>query len=187
MSLSDRAGVAVPLLVTPEVIAEASGGAVHAADPRLPVLIDGATNALRAWLGWHVAPVITEVMTLDGNGHTTMQLPSTHVLSVDALAINGKTIEPHLYGWSQAGMIELYSGAFPERFRSVRVMVKHGYPSLPAFASIVTNTVLGAMSSPMGATREQAGELSIAWERNGLQLTSKDKETLAPYKIQSWT
>ena len=35
-------------------------------------------------------------------------------------------------------------------------------------------------------TREQAGELSIAWERNGLQLTSKDKETLAPYKIQSW-
>ena len=36
-------------LVTPQAVAEASGGQVPEGDPRLPPLIAGATDAIRLW------------------------------------------------------------------------------------------------------------------------------------------
>lgn len=172
-----------PPIMTAADIAAASGGKISPTDTRLPRLIEGATQAIRLMCGWHITPVITETMVLDGTGGPVMQVPSGRILKVDRVRVEGA---PREFDWSQAGMIELRDGCFPSRFRSVEVTLTHGHAYAPDVAAIVTQAILGAAASPMGATREQAGQVAISWSRTGLALTMEDRAMLAPYILQNW-
>lgn len=174
-------------LVTPADVAAGSGGQVTAEDPRLPVLIAAATDAIRLWCGWHVAPVITETLTLDGEGSPSLRIPSGRVLDVSAVRIDGETQPKDTWDFSQAGMLRLRHGTFPDRFRSIDVDLTHGYQTAPALAAVITRAVLATCASPMGATREQAGSISITWARAGMTLSGEDRADLAPYRLQQWT
>jgi len=173
-------------LVTPADVAAASGGQVTDGDPRLPPLILAATAAIRLWCGWHIAPVITETLALDGEGSASLNLPSGHVVDVTALRVDGVTQPVGEWDWSTAGMIRLRRGLFPDRFRCVQVDLTHGYAQAPAVTAVITRAVLGACASPMGATREQAGSISVSWARTGMTMTAEDRADLAPYRLQSW-
>ena len=177
---------ALDTMVSTADVAIASGGKIRQADPRLPSLIRAAQAAVQTWCGWHIAPIITETVTLDGNGGRAIQLPSGRVVAIDSVQAGGVEWDPAQYGWSQAGMLESYGPAFPRRFRSVRVTMRHGYEEAPAVASVITQAVLGACASPMGATREQAGQVAVSWARTGLKLDGDDMAALAPYRLQSW-
>ena len=172
-----------PEIVTVTDVAAASGGKVSPSDPRLPALIRGATDGIRLLCGWHIAPIIEETLILDGNGGTVMQLPSLHVLDVTGVKAEGIPIE---VDWSADGMIEARRGRFPSRFRSVEVTLRHGYATAPAVVAVLTQAVLGAAASPMGATREQAGQVAVSWARTGLALNLDDMAMIRPYMIQSW-
>ncbi|MCR2051815.1 hypothetical protein NSA19_02890 [Actinomyces bowdenii] len=172
-----------PEIVTAADVAAASGGKVAQADPRLPALIKGATDGIRLLCGWHIAPVVEETLILDGNGGAVMQLPSLQVLKVTGVKALGEPIE---VDWSADGMIEARRGRFPARFRSVEVTLQHGYATAPAVAAVITQAVLGAAASPMGATREQAGQVAVSWARTGLALNLDDMGLIRPYMIQSW-
>ena len=174
------------MLVSPADVAAASGGQVAAADPRLPTQNKGATDRVRRRGGWHVAPVITETITLDGEGTASLPLPSRRVLDVTSLKINGEDAPADTWDYSQAGMLRLRQGTFPDRFRSVEVTLTHGYADAPAMVSLIIQAVLGACASPMGATREQAGSISASWSRTGLGLTEEDRRTLSRYRLQTW-
>ena len=173
----------MPPIVTPAQVAAASGEKVSQADPRLPALISGATDGIRLTCGWHVVPVLEETLILDGTGGPVMQVPSLHVVDVTAVRVLGEPVD---VDWSEAGMIERRIGVFPRRFRSVQVDLAHGYPAAPAVAAVVTQAVLGAASTAMGATREQAGQIAVSWARTGLTLTLDDLALLRPYMIQHW-
>jgi len=173
----------LPELVTAADVAAASMGKVSPADPRLPALVAGASDGVRLACGWHVAPVVRQTLVLDGTGGSVMQLPSGHVTGVEAVRVDGADVE---FDWSAAGMVSLRSGCFPERFRCVEVTLTHGWPSAPAVVAVVVQAVLGAAASPMGATREQAGQVAVSWARTGLALSAEDRVLLAPYTLQNW-
>ncbi|QHO91926.1 hypothetical protein CWT12_12265 [Actinomyces sp. 432] len=176
---------APPILTTAD-IAAASGGQVADGDPRIKVLLDAATEAARAWAGWHIAPVVEETMLLDGEGGQSLSLPTGRLLSAADLTVDGEVVDPALWDWSGAGMIRLRRGRFPDRFRAVQVAVRHGWETCPPLAGVVTAQVLAVLASPMGATREQAGQVSVTWGRSGLTMTGEDMQALAPYRLQNW-
>ena len=89
---------------------------------------DAALGAVRAVCGWHVAPVITEDLTLDGSGSYLLRLPSTRVVSVDSATVGG---QPTDYEWSTKGTLRRRNGVWPDSYQSVSVRLRHGYEELP--------------------------------------------------------
>lgn len=84
----------------------------------------GAQTAIRAYCGWHIAPVITETLVLDGTGTRSFQLPTLRLLEVTSLEVDGSAVvDPE---FSRAGIVRVRS---TERFRTILVTFRHGFES----------------------------------------------------------
>lgn len=91
--------------------------------------IAAATAAARAYCGWHVTPVLSETLLLDGPGNRSLFLPSLRVVSIekveefdaslDLLELSAPfdpaapwvTLVPGEYEWSTWGQVDVI-GAF---------------------------------------------------------------------------
>ena len=78
-----------PDLMTAADVAAASKGQVSAADPRLPALIAAASQAVRDRCGWHVTPVVSETLTVDGTGGVLLDVRSGRLLDVSEVRVGG--------------------------------------------------------------------------------------------------
>lgn len=179
----------VGALVTPDDFAAWTGGRVPSTDPRVATLLDGATAAVRRYCGWHIAPPMEETIILDGEGGRLVTLPTLHVTDVTEVKAGGQVLDVDRYDWSRLGNIELRGGRWPRRYRSVEVTLTHGFPSAPDISQIIKQVCASAISSPMGATREQAGGLSVSWGTTapnvsgGISLLQRDLDVLNLYRI----
>lgn len=183
----------LPSLVTPAEFASWTGGKVPEADPRLGPLLAGASAGVRRYCGWHIAPVLEETLRGDGPGGRLLLLPTGRLLEVLSARSGPDTLD--LAGrldFSEHGMVELRDGGgWSSRLGSVAVRVRHGWDlaDVPDVAQIVKQVTANALASPMGATREQAGTVSISWAMTGpnvsggLSLLQRDLEVLNHYKI----
>lgn len=72
----------------------------------------------------------TDTVTLDAHGTRSLLLPFTHIVSVDALTIDGAEYTTGEYEWSSAGMLRLKS-VMPDLWRSVELTCTHGYQQIP--------------------------------------------------------
>lgn len=190
----DDSAFRLPSLVTPEEFSEWAGGKIRAEDPRVEPLLAGASAGIRRWCGWHIAPVLEETLTGDGPGGRLILLPTGRLLSVLSATNGGHPVDVSALDYSRQGMIELRDdgGTFwASRFGAVSVRVRHGYDlaDVPDVAQIVKQITANALASPMGATREQAGTVSVAWSTTapgvagGLSLLQRDLDVLAAYRI----
>ncbi|NNG20501.1 hypothetical protein HJ590_13180 [Naumannella sp. ID2617S] len=94
---------------------------------------------VRTECGWHIAPTITETMTLDNNSNWAIVLPTKHARKVTAVRIfdpwtnqmrplpawNPRT------GWNTAGVIASPDYPLPNGLRVIEVDVEHGYAECP--------------------------------------------------------
>src|SRR4051812_23456089 len=105
--------------------------------PTKPLADDQAVAFVQTYCGWHIAPSVTETLTLDGGGGNVLVLPSLYVTDVAAITENGITLDPALdYQWSEAGMVRRswatgywsgYSGRWWScEYRSITVELTHG-------------------------------------------------------------
>lgn len=182
----------LPPLVTPEEFSAWTGGKVSAEDPRLEPLLNGASAGIRRWVRWHIAPVLEETLTGDGPGGSLLLLPTGRLLEVLTATNAGETVDVSGLDFSRAGMVSRSGGlGWSNRFGAVSVRVRHGYDlaDVPDVAQIVKQVTANALASPMGATREQAGTVSVAWSTTapgvsgGLSLLQRDLDILAAFKI----
>lgn len=181
----------LPPLVTAQEFAEWTGGKVAAEDPRVLPLLNGASAGIRRYCGWHLGPVLRETLTGDGPGGSLLLLPTGKLRAVLSASNAGQPVDAAAIDASESGMLELRSGSWSGRLGSVAVRLEHGYHlhELPDVAQIVKQVTANAIASPMGATREQAGTVSISWASTapnvagGLSLLQRDLEVLAPFKI----
>lgn len=168
-----------------------TGGQLRADDEAVRLLIDSVTASVRAYCGWHVAPVVEETLLLDGKGGYHLNLPTGRLLEVKELKIAGITAPAGSYDWSQDGMIQLQGGRFPRRFRTVEVTISHGYEAaeVPDLAQVIRQVVVNAAVSPMGVLRESAGSVSIEYSTTGagiaggVSLLARDVAILDAYRI----
>lgn len=191
-----------PAFVTPAELSAATGGKVAADDPRVPVLLAGASAGIRRACGWHVAPVVDETVTLDGPGSDVLMLRTGRLVAVDAVVDGGEVLTDgtdvldgdltsSAFFWSGDGWVRRVSGRFTSRERGVSVSIRHGWDlaDVPDVQAIVSQVVAVALSSPMGATREQAGTVSVSWATTspgvagGLALLERDWAMLAPFML----
>ena len=81
---------------------------------------------------WHIAPSVTETLTLDCDGGTRVVLPTLHLTDVTAVRdLSGDSpVDITDFRWSRAGI--LYRGCgWPCGFQSLEVDIVHGYDTCP--------------------------------------------------------
>lgn len=191
------------LPVTPTQLSAWTEGEVAADDARALPLLQGAVAALRRYCRWHIFPVVADVVTMDGPGGSVLHLPETmRVLSVEAVTdLRGDlsvtppgplalTVDVD-YDWSELGSVGRLGARWPDRYRALEVSFTHGYEpeDVPDLVQIVLQACAIALSSPMGATQERAGQLGATWATTdpgvagGLTLLARDRALLDPYRI----
>lgn len=91
-----------------------------------------ASEAVRRECGWHIAPQVTQTLTLDVSGGPVLILPTLRLVSVSEVRDMTGDNPRVLTGWrmSQAGMLSR-RGGWPCGFGAVEVDVVHGYEQCP--------------------------------------------------------
>lgn len=147
-------------------------------DPRA-----AAAAAIRAYCGWHVAPVITETIIRDGNGRSTLVLPSRKIVNVLSVKIDGTDVTSSVR-WSEAGMLE--GVCFPHRFRAVEVTLEHGFKNADAVIGVMETAAKRFSSDPRIRSQAVDGaSVTYFGASAGLShlLTGDEKAALEPYRI----
>lgn len=156
-------------------------------DPPLTPL-EAAEAAVRGYCGWHVAPVITESLTLDGNGTNRIFLPSLMVREVFDVTIDGKLMDLNELEWSADGMLKLKSGRFPDKYRIVTVTFEHGHEPAEV-AHIVQQIADRVILAPNAAAvfgRVSTGDRSMDYRATAgsIGLLAFERDMLEPFKIR---
>lgn len=157
------------------------------ADPTIDDLA-AAEAIVRKYCGWHIAPVIREELILDGSGTASLFIKSLRVVSVTAAECDGTVLDPTTLEWSEAGYLRI-PGVWPDKLRSVKLTVDHGFDEVPDVASVVRSIAARASASPTGVVREQAGAVSISMSMvapgvsGGVVLMDHERRMLDKYRI----
>ena len=145
----------IPPLVDPSDLDEFHGAPFSAETVR------AAADQVRRICGWHIAPEITQTVTLDHDGSRVLHLRSLRVTGVESVRdVSGP--EPRDitgWRWSEAGMIE---GRFPRGFRVVEVTFTHGFDEAPADLLPVL-----ASRTQRRAMQESLGSRSVSYSAEG--------------------
>lgn len=149
--------------------------------------LDAATAAVRSYCGWHVLPVVTEALTLDGTGGQVLQLPSKKVVSVTEVTNDGQSVEAD---WSEAGLLRRKDGGvWSARYGGVTLTIEHGHEAAAEVAGVVAGIASRAAMNPGGnVVNQRAGSQSFTLATAGgsvasIPLLATEKELLEPYRL----
>lgn len=148
--------------------------------------IEAATQAIRDYCGWHVAPVQEHKLTLDGTGTDTLLLPSRLVVDVTKVFVQGEELPESAYEWSIIGALRRLGGSWPDSYRSVEVCIKHGFTDMSVLADVVASISARVRMDRTGAVSSQrAGTQHVGFTSNaaGGGLMASEKERLLPYRL----
>lgn len=101
--------------------------------PFTQAAIDIASAGIRSTAGWHIAPEVTETLTLDSDGSTRLLLPTLKLVEVTEVRDVREDTPVVLDGWrmSPAGVLVRTCGGWPCGVQAIEVDVVHGYDSCP--------------------------------------------------------
>lgn len=151
--------------------------------------LNAANQAIRTECGWHVAPIITEDLVLDGTGGTVLLVPSKRVRDIVSAKNNGVDVTDQVKFSRRAGVLTLASGWSCD-VGSIELTIEHGY-ALDEVSDVAGLIVaLTKRAAAGGAIVQQAvGSASarLATGRDGLPaslpLFESEKDILAPHKL----
>lgn len=145
-----------------------------------PEAVLAAEGIIRDYCGWHIAPAITETLTLDGSGTYRMFLPSLRIKSITSIVEDGKTLGVGDYDWSENGTVEKAAGRLPwtTKRRGVVIVLVHGYDHCPAGVNDLAKQL--AKAGPAAITRAQIGQTSVTYSA-----AAPSFEVLNRYRIRT--
>ena len=177
-------------LISAAEFSQGTNGVISADDPRVHGIIAGASAAVRAYCGWHIGPVVDQFLFVDGPGGRELTLPTMRVVDLKKILYRGQEIDHDSYSWSESGQVRLHSGFWPSGYRALTVHIEHGFEDFADVRQVVQQVASNAIASSMGATREQAGGVSVSWAltapnvSGGVSLLQRDLAVLDAYKIR---
>ena len=155
-------------------------------DGRIQSDIDGVTARFRMHCGWHVAPSLTCVATIDG-GERTVWLPSTNVTAVESVLVCGEDVTDRCE-WSRLGQLRLPFS--PDVLRAVVVRFTSGHDPVPDdLEALVVHRVIHDVALPFGIQQETAGSVSVSYAQSAVagqgiaHLTASDRSALSAYRL----
>lgn len=149
--------------------------------------LDAATAEVRRYCGWHIVPVITQELVLDGHGGKNLLIPSGHVKELAACTNDGVDVLSDVDD-SEKGILTLRSGCWSTRNKGIRITIEHGFEEAPDIAGVIAAVAARSASSPGNVVRQNAGPMGVSYGTVGgapisLPLLEAEKDTLAPYKL----
>lgn len=139
-----------------------------------------ASGAVRLYCGWHVAPVLEETVSLDGDGGTVLILPTLRLVSLDEVRVQGVVAAD--VQWSTHGVIE---GRWPKRRRSIEVDMRHGYDAPADLLGVVLDAAARAVNSELGGHAETIGPFSFSASEGSTALFDHELRVLDRYRLPS--
>jgi hypothetical protein len=100
--------------------------------PFSDALVDAAVATLRLEAGWHIAPQVTETITVNASGGTELILPTLHLVNVTEVRDVSGSTPVVLTGWRQSriGILTRNAG-WPRGLEVIEVDMVHGYEACP--------------------------------------------------------
>lgn len=157
----------VPDFATPADVENFTKGQIEASDPRVLDAIKAVTSSIRREAGWHIGPVVeAHQVTLDGPGGQVLHLPTLRLVNLVSVTQLGEALDlaGESHDWSELGLVEKRDGTFwTDRYRKIVAVMDHGFDDTSDLKFLTLSLLARGLSSPLGATREQAGSMSIQW------------------------
>jgi len=178
---------------TPDELSEYTNGLIAPDDPRSQIILEGATAGIRKYARWHIAPAADVTDYLDG-GASVLYLQTLKLNDVESITVDGSVLAVTDYEWSRVtgNIRSKLTCGFPDSWGGIIVTYNSGYSEIPAdLKQIVLQVSAQALSSPTGATREQAGQVSMQWATTapgvagGLSLLDRDRALIDQYRIEN--
>lgn len=143
------------------------------------MLLDSASAMIRRYCGWHIAPVVDEILTVDGVGGHSQPLPTMHLLAVNQVTEKTGTgsvliTAGDLTEWSTNGYIRKRSGCWTTWLRGVDADISHGYPleDVGDLTQLALSMVARQLSNPYGYSQQAVGSVSVGLPATGSGNTS---------------
>lgn len=158
--------------------------------PRIQATLEAVSAAIRAYCGWHIAPVLACQARCTGNGRM-LELPTLTLVSVDAIEVDGGPVDMADVRWRECGLVRLRRGHWPADWGSVVVDFTSGYDldQVPDIGAVVAQIASNAMAGAPGVASERAGEVSITYNATGygvaggVTLLDRDRALLEPHRL----
>jgi hypothetical protein len=151
--------------------------------PETERALAAALAAARRYCGWHVTPVRTDVVTLDGSGDVLLALPTRKLVTLITVVEDGVPLSIADLAPSEEGRIlTKKSGAcWTRNYRAIEVTMTHGYDTAPDFDNAVLSALNRAsFSSSVGGASQTAGPFQYTPQGP----TEEEKCALAAYRIE---
>lgn len=151
--------------------------------------MQAAQAAVRHCCGWHIAPSVTETLTVDAYGGRTLALPSKHVTEITSIVIGDNDVTSNAV-WSQAGTVVLKLGFWPDLPGSIVVSLTHGWniDEVPDVAAIILAVAKRAKTNPGAISSQSVNGASVSFATSGgaplgVSLMQAEIDALAPYRL----
>jgi hypothetical protein len=148
-------------------LADASDLAAFPGAPFDDALVISACAAVRAEAGWHIAPSVSETLTVDSPGGPLLTLPTLALTEVSAVRdVTDPDDTETLGDWrvSAAGMLARTNGQpWPAGFGVLEVDVTHGYDQCPAELLPVIAEHCQASTISSTVQQEASGSESVTY------------------------
>lgn len=136
-----------------------------AALPPTPPGIDetswlAAVSEVRGYCRWHLAPSLTETVTVDGSGGSVQLLPTLHLTNLISITNDGTLVEEPQ--WSEMGAVR-GPRYWTCKYRGVVAEITHGYEDFPPEVLAVIRSMASGAGGALGgtATRLTSGPHSV--------------------------
>lgn len=195
----------------PDLITEAEFNALtssrYAGDTRLAPNIAAASNAIRNYCGWHIAPNLECEMVYNMRdlrdsfvgSDLLIQLPSVFVTGIKSILLDAHLEEGEWsgtvttdYDLDQSGLLRIYDVGCFDRRAKIRIVFDSGLSAdqISAVKELTANRVVHAVVSSNGITSEAAGGVSVTYASSWASDTSSsglmdnNKEMLESYRVK---
>lgn len=136
-----------------------------------------ACAAVRDYCEWHVAPSVTEEVTMDGSGASVQILPTLRLTALISITNDGTAVtDPE---WSSHGIVR---GCWTCKFRGVVANMTHGYADCPADVLTVVSEMV-ATSGRGGVSSVTNGTHQVQFD--AASFNSQQRATLDRYRLPS--
>lgn len=178
-------------------------------DLRIAATIPSATEAIRNFCGWHIAPELTCGMVYNVHDlrdafvgpDLMVQLPATYVSGIQKIVLNaafnsssgfyeGDETEDYEIGMG-SGLLRIYDVGYLDRKSKIFIKYTAGFPNTPsAIKELTADRISHALTNPYGVTSEAAGGVSVSYSgvwagsSNSSSLPSDAREILEAYKVK---
>jgi len=153
------------------------------------MLLDSATQAIKDEVGQTIE-VVTETVTMYGDGRELLLLPQVPVTAVSAVTVAGVTwVNNTNYIWERSGILAALIdtqgllGAWTWR-KPVVVTYTHGYTPIPkSLQSLCLSLAARAMANPFSAVQVSVGNTSTSYsDAPAMMMTEYEKRMLDRYR-----